>query len=66
MKVVEDIEGPIEFVRFSGPAIDALDRRKEDNDSPRMTADELNRNFDSVKDELFRNLKQLADQSQLR
>jgi hypothetical protein len=50
---VSALDLPIKFVPFSGPAVDALDQRKENNDHPRVTAEELRASFNKVKTSLF-------------
>jgi hypothetical protein len=53
MPIIKGLDLPIKFVPFSGPAVDALDQRKENNDHPRVTAEELRASFNKVKTSLF-------------
>ena len=61
MPVSNDLDLPISYVPISGPAVDALDRRKEDNSNPRIAATELRQSFNTVKDELFAGMAALAE-----
>jgi hypothetical protein len=47
-------------VKISGPAIDKLNRRKENNDRPKMTGKTLDKNLKSVTGTLFRDLKKFV------
>jgi len=60
MPVSADLELPIKFVRAVGPAVDALDSRKEHNDHYSVTADELRRNYEAVQAEMFDGFKTLT------
>jgi hypothetical protein len=60
MPVSNDLDLPISYVPISGPAVDALDRRKENNSNPRIAATELRQSFNTVKDELFAGMAALA------
>jgi hypothetical protein len=60
MPVSNDLNLPISYVPISGPAVDALDRRKENNSNPRIAATELRESFNTVKDELFAGMAALA------
>jgi hypothetical protein len=53
MPIIKGLDLPIKFVPFSGPAVDALDQRKENNDHPKVTAEELRDSFNKVKTSLF-------------
>lgn len=54
-----DLDLPIEHVPISGPGVDALERRKETNNSHNVTATELRASFIRVQDALYSGLKAL-------
>ncbi len=56
MPIIQGLDLPIKFVPFSGPAVDALDQRKEHNDHDKVTAEELRASFNKVKTNLFSGL----------
>lgn len=60
MPVSNELDLPINYVPISGPAVDALDRRKENSGNPRITATELRNSYNNVKDELFAGIKALV------
>ncbi len=51
---------PISHVPITGPAVDALDRRKESSSNPRIAASELRESYDGVKAELFAGVRALV------
>ncbi len=59
MPVTNDPELPISYAPIAGPAVDALNRRKENSSNPRIAATELRDSYDNVKDELFAGIKAL-------
>ncbi len=48
------------YIPITGPGVDALDRRKEHNDSKQETAPKLQTSIDKVKAGLFSALKNLT------
>jgi hypothetical protein len=60
MPVSNELDLPINYVPISGPAVDALDRRKENSGNPRIAATELRNSYNNVKDELFAGIKALV------
>jgi hypothetical protein len=48
-------------ITISGPAIERLDRRKEDNNNPKMTTEKLQKNLKKVSGSLFRELKKISE-----
>lgn len=59
MPVTTDGAVPLDYVTISGPAIEALERRKESTSNPKIAAKSLRHNFDHVKDALFAEFKAL-------
>lgn len=47
--MADDLDLPISRVKFSGPAVDALENRKESDNAPRLTADDLRANFEKFR-----------------
>jgi hypothetical protein len=60
MPVSNELDLPINYVPISGPAVDALDRRKENSGNPQIAATELRNSYNNVKDELFAGIKALV------
>jgi hypothetical protein len=60
MPVTSNVDGPLDYVTISGPAVDALDARKESTSNPKIAARELRHNFEHVKDALFAEIKALV------
>lgn len=60
MPISSELDLPISYVPVTGPAVDALDRRKENSSNPRIAVSELRENYNTVKDELFAGIKALA------
>jgi hypothetical protein len=60
MPIIPDLELPIERVKVSGPAVDALERRKETNNDTRASAAEFRQKFALIKDVLLSRLRQLT------
>jgi len=60
MPVADDLDTPIRYVKITGPAVDALQNRKEDNNNPRVSAAILRRTFHSVKDGIVAGLASLV------
>ncbi len=60
MPISSEADLPIRHVRIGGPAVDALDRRKESSSNPRITAAELRDTYNAVKGDLFAGIKALA------
>ena len=61
----EDLHLPIRNPPISGPGVDSLKRRKEDNNNERFTAEKLRNNFAAIRDSLLASLKSIT-QSQPR
>lgn len=57
MRVTSELDLPIRRVTVSGPAVDALDNRKERSSNPRIEALELRESFNNRKDGLFAGIK---------
>ena len=60
MPISSELDLPISYVPISGPAVDALDRRKENSSNPRIAATELRDSYNNVKGELFAGIKALV------
>ncbi len=60
MRVTSELDLPIRRVTVSGPAVDALDKRKERSSNPRIEALELRESFNNRKDGLFSGIKELS------
>jgi hypothetical protein len=60
MPVTNELDLPISYVPIMGPAVDALDRRKENSSNPRIAASELRERYNNVRDELFAGIKALV------
>lgn len=50
----------VKYVPILGPGVDALESRKETNDHPQVTAEELRASFNKVKVALFAGLTALV------
>lgn len=53
-------ERTLDYVRISGRGVDALERRKENNNNERVSAEILRTSINSVKDGIFEGLKMLS------
>jgi hypothetical protein len=60
MPISSELDLPISYVPITGPAVDALDRRKENSSNPRIAASDLRDSYNTVKDELFAGIKALV------
>lgn len=60
MPVTSEPDLPIRYIPIGGPAVEALDRRKESSSNPRIAAAELRDSYNDVKGELFAGIKALA------
>lgn len=60
MPVTKDVDGPLGFVSITGPAVDALYRRKETSSNPKIAATELRHNFNHVREILFADIAALV------
>jgi hypothetical protein len=60
MPITSEADLPIRSVPIGGPAVEALDRRKESSSNPRIAAAELRDSYNAVKDDLFAGIKALA------
>jgi len=60
MPITSEPDLPIRSVPIGGPAVEALDRRKESSSNPRITAAELRDTYNAVKGDLFAGIKALA------
>jgi hypothetical protein len=60
MRVTNELNLPIRRVAISGPAVDALDKRKESSTSPNIAAAELRKNFNAQKEGIFAGIKDLS------
>ena len=54
---------PVKFVPITGPAVDALENRKETNNHPKISAQELQNSFEKVKTSLFDGLSTLLQKA---
>ncbi len=59
MPVTDNLELPIKFVPVSGPGVDALESRKENNNNTKVTASGLRASYNKVKEGLNVGLKAL-------
>lgn len=57
MPIIDQLELPIRQVSVSGPGVDALERRKEDNNNARIEGPELTQNFRAVRADLMSGLR---------
>lgn len=60
MPIIEDAEFPIKEAPLKGPAIDEWDARKEDNNNDPFSSEKLRKNYESVKESLFAELRALT------
>jgi hypothetical protein len=60
MRVTNELDLPIRPMAVSGPAVDALDKRKEHSSNPRIEALELRESFNNLKEGLFAGIKELS------
>ncbi|MEZ5890809.1 MAG: hypothetical protein R3D52_11610 [Xanthobacteraceae bacterium] len=60
MPVTSEPDLPIRYVPIGGPAVEALDRRKESSSNPLIAAAELRDSYNNVKGDLFAGIKALA------
>ena len=60
MPITSELDLPISYIPITGPAVDALDQRKENSSNPRIAATELRDSYDNVKEELFAGIKALV------
>ena len=60
MPITSDLELPIARVKVSGPAVDALERRKETNNDRPASAAEFRKKFAAIKSALLEGLHKLA------
>lgn len=57
MVVLDDLELPLTRMKFAGPGIDALERRKEENNNEEVKSTRLVENFLRVRGTLMGGLK---------
>jgi hypothetical protein len=60
MRVTNELNLPIRRVAISGPAVDALDKRKESSTNPNIAAAELRKSFNAQKEGIFAGIKDLS------
>lgn len=60
MRVTNELDLPIRPMPVSGPAVDALDKRKEHSSDPHIEALELRESFNNLKEGLFAGIKELS------
>ncbi|MFZ1884501.1 MAG: hypothetical protein WAU53_13095 [Rhodoplanes sp.] len=60
MPITSEPDLPIRYVQIGGPAVEALDRRKENSSNPHIAAAELRDSYNDVKGDLFAGIKALA------
>ena len=60
MPVTSEPDLPIRYIPIGGPAVEALDRRKESSSNPLLAAAELRDSYNNVKGDLFAGIKALA------
>jgi hypothetical protein len=60
MPISSELELPVKYVPITGPAVQALDARKESSSNPRIAATELRDSYNTVKDELFAGIAALV------
>lgn len=53
MPVTSEPERPFAYVIITGPAAEALHRRKESSSNPKIAAQDLRHNFNHVREALF-------------
>ena len=63
MPIENDLGLPIEPVKVSGPAVDMLSSRKEDNNNERVSAKQFRESFKEVRDALSKGLRQIIASS---
>lgn len=60
MPIIAGADLPIRPLVITGPAVDALERRKEDNNNAQVNAAAFVENFQRMRGALTKNLKSLA------
>ena len=60
MRVTNELDLPIRHIAVSGPAVDALEKRKERSSNPSIESAELRESFNNLKDGLFAGVKELS------
>lgn len=55
----EELGLPIKNPPISGPAVDMLENRKEENNNKPFSAEKLSANFEAIRDDLMTRLKQI-------
>ena len=53
-------ENPADFVPITGPGVEALDRRRENNGDKRTSAGELRSSIEKTKNAIFAGIKMLT------
>jgi len=64
MPVTSNLELPIKFVPVSGPGVDALESRKENNNNKKITASGLRASYEKVRKGLIAGLQDLITSAQ--
>jgi hypothetical protein len=59
----EELGLPIRNPVVSGPGVDMLNRRKEDNNNDRFTVEKYRANFNALKDSVLASLRQIIDEA---
>lgn len=60
MPIIDDQDERIQYVPISGPAIDALERRREENNNQPIAVGELLAKFALVRTSLLQSLRMLV------
>ena len=57
MPIIDELEHPIGHVKIEGPAVDRLDRRKEENNNDAVSGELFIANFNAMRGELLAEMK---------
>lgn len=63
MPTIKQAEFPIKEAPLKGPAIDKWDARKEENNNDPFSSEKLQKNYESVKETLFAELRGIMAQT---
>jgi hypothetical protein len=61
MGTTDELDSPLKRSKFTGPGVDAHERRKETNNSPRVETKELRRSYENIKGSLLAGVKALIN-----
>jgi hypothetical protein len=61
MPTTDELDSPLKRTEFSGPGVEAHERRKESNNNAPVKAEELRASFEKVKNGLLAGVKALIN-----